>query len=217
MTQTRVYVLGSVLAVFLTGCATAHGPRRVDDGVMSAPWPWSRVGELPPGAQIELATSSAPSRARVFVSANGSEVVVLSLSDPSLPSTAIDALRDMATRHPEYFAAMRATSSFEQDGVRLGQDGLFVGGRRMAAFTDVVETVSRASVHEIRGPVVARGSVVGTILGAWLGFAVGVVPGLGGANGGAAWAFVAGSTTLGGWLGHRWSSHTVEGVVYRAP
>jgi hypothetical protein len=204
-----------VLAAFLTGCATAHGPRRVDDGVTAATW--SRVAELRPGAQVEVATMSVPLRPRTFVSANASAVTLLSLENPSMPPAAIETLRDMALRHPEYFAAMQGVNSFEQDGVRLGREGLFVDGRRIAAFDEVVATVPRDAVREIRGPVVARGSVIGTIAGAWLGFCAGVVPGLGGANAGAARAFLAVTTTFGGWLGHRWSNRTVDGVVYRAP
>lgn len=127
-----VLVLGSVLTAFLTGCATARGPRRVDDRVMPATWPWSRVGELRPGAQIAVATTSAPLRARIFVSADASEVTVLSLEVPSLTPAAIHALRDMATRHPKYFAAIQVSGSFEQGRVRLGRDGLFVADRRIA-------------------------------------------------------------------------------------
>jgi uncharacterized protein YcfJ len=212
-----VLVLCSVLTLFLTGCASARGPRRVDDQVNPATGRWSRVAELQPGAQIVLATTSAPLRPRIFVSASSSSVVILSLETPSLPPAARHALREMATRHPEYFAVMQASSSFEQDGVRLGRDGLFVAGRKVAEFAKVVETFPRQEIREIRGPVVARGSIAGTILGGWLGFSAGVVPGLGGAKVGWAWASVAGAVTLGGWLGNRWSSHTVDGVVYRAP
>lgn len=210
-----VLVLSSVLTTFLAGCATARGPRHLDDQVMPPTWPWSRVGELKPGAQITVAASITPLRTRIFVSADDTAVTVLSLEDPSLPPGAIHALRDLATRHPEYFAAMRAASSFEQDGVRLGRDGLFVAGRRIAAFAEVVETLPRETVREIRGPVVARGSVPGTIIGGWLGFSAGVVPALGGANAGVARVVLASAISLGGWLGHRWSNHTEEGVVYR--
>src|SRR5262249_45453786 len=109
-------------------------------------------------------------------------------------------LREMATRHPEYFALMEAGRSFEQDHVRLGPDGLFVAGRRVAEVADVVETFSRQVVREIRGPVVARGSVVGTSVGSWLGFSVGVLPGLGGANVGLAWRLSrARSPSVDGW------------------
>src|SRR5262245_30977203 len=215
MTQACVLGLASAMAILLTGCATAHGPRQLDDYVSSSMW--SRVGELRPGSEIAVATTNTPLRVGIFVSANASGVTVLSLEAQSLTPTAIDVLREMATRHAEYFAAIPGGSSFEQDRVRLGRDGLFVADRRIAAFADIVETLPREAVREIRGPVVARGSAPGRILGAFLGFCVGVVPGLGGAKPGVAWAFVVTSTSVGGWLGHRWSNHTEDGVVYRAP
>src|SRR5262249_31431147 len=170
-----------------------------------------------PGVSIAVSTTSTPWRARIFVSADASEVTVLNLEVPSWTPAATHALREMANRHPEYFALMQGSRSFEQDHVRIGRDGLFVADRKVAEFAEVVETFSRQAVLEIRGPVVARGSVLGTIVGGWLGFSVGVVPGLGGAKVGLAWASVAGAVTLGGWLGNHWSSRTVDDVVYRAP
>jgi hypothetical protein len=156
-------------------------------------------------------------RTRIFVSADASGVTVLNLEAPSLSPAARHALRDLATRHPEYFAFMQASRSAEQDHVRLSRDGLFVADRKVAEFAEVVEAFPRQAVREIRGPVVARGSVLGTLIGGWLGFSIGVVPGLGGAKAGVAWASLAGAVTLGGCLGNHWSSHTVDGVVYRAP
>ena len=204
-----------VLTASLTGCATAHGPLLVDDDVTMSTW--SRVAELQSGAQITVATSSTPERVRVFVTADAAGVTVLNVDVPSLPPAAIAALRDMTTHHPEHFAANKAGGSFEQDRVRLGRDGLFVAGRRIAGYAQVIETLPRETIREIRGPVVARGSVAGTILGGWLGFCVGVVPGLGSAKTGVAGATLVGGVGLGGWLGNRWSNHTVEDVVYRAP
>ena len=204
-----------VLTASLTGCATARGPLIVDDDASA--WPWSRVAELRSGAQITVVTPSTPERVRVFVSADATEVTVLNVDVLALPPAAIAALRNMATRHPEYFAAIKAGGSFERDRVRLGRDGLFVAGRRIADYAQVVETLPREVIREIRGPVVARGSVAGTILGGWLGFCVGVVPGLGGAKAGVAGLSLVGGVSLGGWLGNRLSSHTVEDVVYRAP
>src|SRR5262245_30727082 len=103
-----VFVLSCVVTASLSGCATAHGPRRVDDRVMSPTWPWSRVGELRPGVGIAVSTTRAPLRARIFVSADAAEVTVLNLEVPSLVPAATHALQDMATRHPEYFALMQA-------------------------------------------------------------------------------------------------------------
>jgi hypothetical protein len=207
-----VLTLGSVL---LTGCATAHGPRRLDDHV--TPAPWSRVAQLSPGARIAVATTNASLRDRIFVSADASQVTVLSLDVPSLPASAMHELRDMAARHPNYFAALLTSGALQQGRVRLGRDGLFVSDRRIAALAEVVETLPREAVREIRGPVVARGSLAGAIVGVWLGFSAGVVPGLGGADEGVAYAALLGATTFGGWLGYHWSNHAEEGVVYRAP
>jgi uncharacterized protein YcfJ len=64
---------------------------------------------------------------------------------------------------------------------------------------------------------IARGSVAGAVLGGWLGFAVGVVPGLGGASSLVAWSSLIGSVVGGGVLGFRWTSHRTDGIVYRAP
>ena len=67
------------------------------------------------------------------------------------------------------------------------------------------------------GLVGLRGSIGGAVLGGWLGFAVGVVPALGGATAGAAWLAVIGSVAIGAYLGNRWSSHQTDDIVYRAP
>ena len=71
-----IFVLSWVVTTSLTGCATAHGPSRVDDRVMSPTWPWSRVAELRPGVGIALSTTRTPLHARIFVSADASEVTV---------------------------------------------------------------------------------------------------------------------------------------------
>jgi hypothetical protein len=139
----------------------------------------------------------------------------LNLTDPALPSRAADVLLELAAQLPQHYLTMRASGSFERDGVRIGREGLFIGGRKIAELTQVLETLARDDVDEIRGPVIARGSIAGTLLGAWLGFAIGVVPALGGADEGWARVTLAGATMLGGYLGHRWSSRTVQQLVYR--
>ena len=121
----------------------------------------------------------------------------------------------MAVRHPEAFSAGRA-GSLVQDNVRVGGDGVFDGNRKVATFDEIVETIGRHDVIEIDGPVVARGSVAGSALGGWLGFALGAIPALGGADSGAAWPILGGSIAFGAYLGHRWSSHTTDGVIYTA-
>jgi hypothetical protein len=177
---------------------------------------WSRVRQLEPSAEITVSTRRARAATRVFLMADNSRVVALNLSSPAFSSSSASALRVMAALHPDILLAVPATGGLVQGDVRVGRDGVFVADRRVAAFDEVVETIARDDVIEIDGPVVARGSVAGAVLGGWLGFAVGVVPGLGGVDAAAAWAILAGSVVTGAYLGHRWSSHTADGIVYKA-
>jgi hypothetical protein len=201
-----------------TGCATVHGPRDIDDAPPGATSlnDWSRVRDLKSPAEIILTTRLADGSSRVFVAADDSRVVVLNLGSSGLTPRSTRALRAIAVEHPEAFSP-GAAGSFAQDDVRIGQDGVFVADRKVAEFQDIVETIARDAVVAIDGPVVARGSVAGATLGGWLGFGVGVVPGLGGVGASAAWPIVIASVMLGAYLGHRWSPHTTDGIIYRAP
>jgi hypothetical protein len=175
------------------------------------------VSEVAPAAEVLVTTKASKPALRYFVTADDSRLIVLNISDPTLPATATRILRDWAAHHPEYLAAVPKTGAVRQDNVRIGQDGLFVGDRKIADRDDVVESIARNDVREIWGPVVARGSVPGAVLGGWIGFAIGVVPGLGGAPSGVAWLSVIGAVVAGGYLGSHWSSHQTEGLVFRAP
>jgi len=213
-------VIVALLVAPVAGCATTRGPRQIDAvGASGAPtiWPWSRVGELAPGTDVMVTVKALPPRDRYFVLADEFAVTVLSLADATLPDSSRRTLRDMASHHPEYFAAMQTGGTFGQDNVRVGRDGVFVANRKIAELGQVVETIARTDISEIRGPVIARGSVPGVILGGWLGFGVGVVPALGGATAVVAWPLLIGSVAGGGLLGFRWSSHETEGIIYRAP
>jgi hypothetical protein len=213
-------VVASIIASAFAGCATAHGPRQIDEALAyngSPALTWSRVSEIEPGAEIMVTTKNGGSGPRYFVSADRARLMVLNLTDPTLPAASIQVLRDMAAQHPENFAALDRTGTLAQGNLRIGRDGLFVADRKVADLTQVVETVTPNDVSEIWGPVVARGSVLGTVLGGWLGFAVGVVPGLGGASDEVAWLVLIGSIAVGGYLGFRWSNHETDGIVYKAP
>jgi hypothetical protein len=93
---------------------------------------------------------------------------------------------------------------------------VFASGQKVADLERVVESIPRAEVIAVHGPVVARGSVGGSILGGFLGFSVGAVPALGGAEPGVAWPALAGAIMTGGWIGHRSSSHQADGLVHAA-
>lgn len=178
---------------------------------------WSRVSQLVPGSEIAVTSTALRAAPRYFVSADELALTMLDLTDPALPAAAARVLRDMALRHPEYFAAMQRNDTFGERSVRVGRAGVFVADRKVAELENVVETIARRDVVEIWGPVVARGSVLGPMVGGWLGFAVGVVPLLGGASSGVGWPLLAGSVGTGGYLGFIRSDHRTNGLVFRAP
>ena len=215
-----VVVITCLIASPLAGCAARRGPRQIDATFASGTEPasnWSRVSQLAPAVEISLTVKGSPPGTRYVVMANESVLVALNLTVPTLPATSVRVLRDMAATRPDDLVAAQKTRAFRQGNVLVGRDGVFVADRKVADLNQVVETVIRDDVGEIWGPVVARGSVAGTVLGGWLGFAIGVVPALGGAPDGAAWLLLMSSTAFGGYLGFRWSSHETEGIVYRAP
>jgi hypothetical protein len=209
-----------LIALLLSGCATGRGPRYIDTATRAGAVlqsNWSRVVQLAPAVEVVVTTRGSQPHNRHFVAADEFALIVLNLTHPALPPESRSVLRDMASRHPEYFAAVQKSGTFAQDDVRIGRDGLFVANSRIANLEEVVERVTRNDVSEIRGPVIARGSVLGAVLGGWLGFAVGAVPALGGTQEGIAWLLLTGSVSIGAYLGHYWSSHETEGLVYRAP
>ncbi len=210
-----VVVITCLIASPGAGCATARGPRQVDEAVASSGLPiftWSRVGQLAPGAAILVTPRGSEPQRRYFVMADKSRLIALNLSDPALPAASTRVLRDMAANYPKSFAALETTGTLAQGNVRIGREGVFVANRRVADLQRVVETVSKDNISEIWGPVVARGSALGTVVGGWIGFAVGVVPGLGGASEEVTWLVLIGATAAGGYLGFRWSSHETEGL-----
>ena len=202
--------------VMLTGCASTVGPRQLRTAVPPAAAGWSRVRALRLPTVVLVTVNDAAPRTGWLVQANAARLTVLDLAEETVPRAAARALLAMAAARPESFGAMGPDRVFQQDDVRVGRDGVFVRGRRVAEFDRVVASVARGDVVELRGPVVARGSVFGAIVGGWLGFSAGVVPGLGGASPGAAWSALIGSIAAGGFLGSHWSSHSTAGLVYRA-
>jgi hypothetical protein len=213
----------SLLSVLLVaslsaGCATIHGPRAIDDVPPGGQtlYDWIRVRALEPAAEITVSTTRSRASTRFFVTADDTRLIALNVSSPALTPGSIRVLRAMAAEHPGAIASLQVTGALVQDDVRIGRDGVFLADRRVASFEEIVETIARDDVLEIDGPVVVRGSIAGPTLGGWLGFAVGVVPGLGGVEAAAAWPILVGSVVLGAYLGYRWSSHSTDGIVYKA-
>ena len=130
-------VIVCLVASPLAGCATTGGPRQIEEVPPDGGSPtsnWSRVGQLRPAAEIALTTRILQQGSRYFVAADDRALIVLNLTEPTLPAKATRALRDMAAQHPESFVTMQKTGALSQNDVRIGRDGLFVADRRIADF-----------------------------------------------------------------------------------
>jgi len=195
----------------------SSGIETVQQDGTPAEFNWSRLRQLAPDTEIIVTVKGAPSVQRYFVTGSESDLTALNLTKSVLPAAATHVLHEMASRHPEYFAAMETSGTFGDEHVRVGRDGVFVSNRRVADLGQVVETIARNDVAEIRGPVRVRGSVHGALLGTWLGSGAGLMFGTSASNAGLGWSLVTGLTVLGGFIGYRASSHQAEGVIYRAP
>jgi hypothetical protein len=108
--------------------------------------------------------------------ADETSLIVLDLAYPELPSAAVRILRDMATSHPEYFAAVQAPVFVDRD-LRVGPSGVFLTDRKVADLGQVVERISRTDVETgtsiiVMGqaPALPRGAKIA--LGAGIGVAV---------------------------------------------
>jgi hypothetical protein len=215
-----VALVSGLVAAPTMGCATVHGPRQANEipyGTESPLSNWSRVSQLTPGSEVVVTLNGSAPVTRYFVYSNQTTLTVLNLAQPALPSASVRVLRGLARNRPENLAALESSGGLMEGDVRVGRDGIVVANHKVAELGQVVEKIARDDVAEIQGTVVARGSVFGAVIGAWLGFAIGVVPGLGGVQEGVAWSFLIGSVAIGASLGNRWSSHETQDVVYQAP
>ena len=133
---------------------------------------WSRVSKLAPGIEIVVTVRSSQPGKRYFVRADESELTVLNLSNLTLPAAVTRVLRDIASNHREYFERAEKGETFLLDNVRLVPDGVFVADRKVADLGQIIETIARNDVAQIK-TVTIRGWP-GALLGGAGGFALGV-------------------------------------------
>jgi len=137
---------------------------------------WSRVRRFAPGTELIVTTEGAAPQTRIFIRADDSELAML---NPSLvPSAAaLRNLVDAVSMLREEFVARGRT--FVRGRVALTADGgVFVDGRRVAGFQEIVEQVPRGAVVEItklHAPVDAKiaAAIVGSVIGFYAGRPIG--------------------------------------------
>jgi hypothetical protein len=130
---------------------------------------WAPVRALAAGTEVTVTLKGRPPVKRNFVAADGQFLTVLNLTDSALADT-IRRLLDLAKRQPEIFTA----GAVVYKDIQLGQEGLFVAGRRVADLGQVLEKIARDEVSEIATPVKTQGSwkwaATGIVAGVVLGF-----------------------------------------------
>ncbi len=184
---------------------------------------WPRIRKLAPGTEIIVTVTGSPPVSRYFVAADDSDLSVLNVDDPALPTAARDVLRDVASTHPESFQAAKTGGTFVLErNVRVGPAGVFIADRKVADLAQVVEQYRRPDVTEIRAARTASNPVGCAFAGY---FAGGVVGGLPGVLIGAAVGRDTGPALLGMMVGwstgavymYRKCRHKPEKVIYLAP
>ena len=189
---------------------------------------WSRVRKLKPGREITVTIRGSQAATRYFVSADDSGVTVLNLTDPTLPTAAARALREIASQHREYLEGAATGGTFLVDNVRLTSAGVFVGSRKVADLQHIIETRARKDVAEIKTREKGRGvwGHLGPLGGYFVGgMSGGYVAGLAcqaavGRDRCDTGAFLSGMLVggiAGGAYGFRAAHRETEDVIYHAP
>ena len=190
---------------------------------------WSRVRTVAPGSEIIVTVKGSPARGRDVVRVDAAGLTLLNLADAPLPAGVKAVLRDVATRHPDYFSAAQQGATFVLDrSVRLQVGGVFLGDAKMADFEQVVEHIARDDVAEIKTRQKGRGvwGHLGPLGGYFVGaMAGGVVAGLAcqaaagrdRCDSGAFLTGMLGGGIAGGVYGFRAANRETEDVIYRAP
>ena len=107
---------------------------------------WKRVQRLDPGARVKITLEGAEPVERYFVQVNDTKLIVLNLSAPDLPKRQ---LLNMAIDNPSWIAGTSKTT-YRDNSLRIGPDGLFVKNRKVAQLNQVVEWIPREKVTAVQ-------------------------------------------------------------------
>lgn len=166
-------LLVSCLAVLpLAGCALSGGPHifRVE----SHPQDWSSVATIAPGNTIKVTLERGQPLTRNFVVADESELIALNVIGSPLPRPVTRRLRTLASDQPNELLRASHGQTVTEGRVRIGPDGVFLDGEKIAALNQVLEQLPRNRVAEVSRihRATGRGFLWGTLIGGGVGLAV---------------------------------------------
>ena len=107
---------------------------------------WKRVERFDPGTRVKITVDGGAPAERYFVQLNDMNIVLLNLSTPELPKRQ---LLNMAMDNPAWLAGTSKTT-YRDNNLRVGPDGVFVRDKKVAELSQVVEWVPRAMVVAIQ-------------------------------------------------------------------
>ena len=108
---------------------------------------WKRVERMDPGTKIAVGVDGGATAERYFVQLSDSELVVLNLTGAELPKRQ---LIEMTKDNPSWMAGT-ATSTYKDNSLRVGPEGVFVKDRKVGDLNDVVLHIPRSKVTAIKG------------------------------------------------------------------
>jgi hypothetical protein len=225
------------VSLALVASLIAPGARAGAQQLPSNRHDWTHVKKITAGTRVRIAVRGVSPGVpdlvldkQYVVHGDDSGLVVLNLGTVRLPVQVMDALRDAAARHPEYFSAAAQGRSIRLPNQTLiERSGLFVSGRRVCELRDILNHITRDDVVSITvRQTRTRGSETEVARGAIAGFLVALVAGAGGGTGpslcsehpGGCWGVAGlGSIALAGasYLGGRGKVLIEDVVVYQAP
>jgi len=109
---------------------------------------WAQIHRVAAGTDVQLTVADRPPVIRAYVASDSTEIVVLDLTDPSLPRSAVRILRGLAATSPKFLLHER--TQYVDDHLRLDRDGLWIDGRLVVGRAGVVEHINRGDVREMR-------------------------------------------------------------------
>jgi hypothetical protein len=106
---------------------------------------WKRLQRFDPGARLKVTVSGAAAVERYFVMATDKELIVLNLTAANLPKRR---LLNMAADNPTWIAGSWKTTYRDND-LRIGPDGVFVKDQKLAELAEVVERIPRDQIAAV--------------------------------------------------------------------
>ena len=135
---------------------------------------WTDVIALRWGQEVLVRADPAADGRRTFVFANDTELVVLYLRHPSLTDPVRNRLREMSVDQPASLLAARRHVMVGDRTISVGAGVISESGRVLVPLHEVLQTIPRGDVPEIRIER-TRGSKVGAAAGATAGIVAGLL------------------------------------------